>query len=440
MRDLRRYISLLSDTRSRGHYRRHRAARRDPHAYVVKWVDYSNRYGVGYVLDDGSVGCVFRGENGTASSGVVLREGEHHIRRKAIAEKSRQPTEKYDQARQLVSQRGPHVEFYETCNPDANSPYLRDGGVSRVAVSPDMFAVKMENGVPHVKVDLAQGMERARSDAEKVKRVKLVDRFGKYMIGILGSQSEEDDMEDSKDNNQQNGATTTSSQYIKFYQRLGNVGIWGFGDGAFQFNFPDHTKMVISLHHRSDPEALTCQIDFYHLSPYSAKYLAYAGKMHQQGFETRAVVSDDISTYFAALQNTTGSTSAAQLREVLQANAFLEKVEFICHVMGSWGRAGRLGAQVPPYPASALGGREQVGEIFWPGMQEKTWVSSSTSSSSSPSAGCKFAWVTVGAHGGDGDYFSVSLRQAPHTGPGGLECIGAERVLGLTERLRTLAQ
>lgn len=450
MRDLRRYISLLSDTRLRNNYRRQRHARKEPHPYVVKWVDYSNRYGVGYVLDEGSVGCVFRAENGTPSSGVVVRDGEAHIRRKAVAEKARHPLEKYSQAQQLVSQQGPCVEFYENSGPDPNasSRLLRDGGVGRVAVSPEMFAVKIENGAPHVKVDLTQGMERARSDAEKVKRVKLVDRFGKYMIGILGSNTDEDGVEEEVD--ARDGAPTTSSQYIKFYQRLGNVGIWGFGDGSFQFNFPDHTKMVISLHHRSDPEAVTCQIDFYHLSPAAARYLATRGKMHATGFDTRAVVSDDISTYIAALQKT-GSPSAAQLREVLEANAFLEKIDFICHVMASWGRAGRLGAQVLPYagpnsastpaptptPAPAPGGakEEKVGEIFWAGAQEKTWVSSSPSS-----AGCKFAWVTVGAHGAESEYLSVSLKQAPQTGPAGLQCVGAEGVRGLAERLRVLAR
>jgi hypothetical protein len=72
---------------------------------------------------------------------------------------------------------------------------------------------------------------RLKCEAEKVKRVKLVDQFGKYMIGSLGKA--EDD-EDFFANNGATSSTTANGPYVKFYQRLGNVGIWGFGDGGFQ--------------------------------------------------------------------------------------------------------------------------------------------------------------------------------------------------------------
>jgi hypothetical protein len=199
-----------------------------PHAYVIKWVDYTNRYGIGYVLDDGSVGCVFKGENGLPASCVVLRDGERHIRRKARCQEYCGAGEyAYSEVDQLVPRNGKPVEFYENCD---NGP-LESRGVRRVLVPPEVFEVKMSStgsGALGVKVRADAGIECARSEAEKVKRIKLVDQFGKYMIGSLGRHGDEGIMDDEA------YAGRGSDQYIKFYQRLGNVGVWGFGDGAFQ--------------------------------------------------------------------------------------------------------------------------------------------------------------------------------------------------------------
>jgi hypothetical protein len=75
---------MLSNLVNHAPARRRGSSRKQPHAYVIKWVDYTNRYGIGYVLDDGSVGCVFRGENGQPATSVLVRDGENHIRRKAF--------------------------------------------------------------------------------------------------------------------------------------------------------------------------------------------------------------------------------------------------------------------------------------------------------------------------------------------------------------------
>jgi hypothetical protein len=75
---------------------------------------------------------------------------------------------------------------------------------------------------------------RLKCEAEKVKRVKLVDQFGKYMIGSLGRAEDDEDYQEHLANNISAGSTTANGPYVKFYQRLGNVGIWGFGDGGFQ--------------------------------------------------------------------------------------------------------------------------------------------------------------------------------------------------------------
>ena len=199
--------------------RRRTRPTRTAHAYVTKWVDYTHRYGIGYALDDGSVGCLFRGENGQPASGVVIRDGERHFRRKL-----RGPEDAAEEdcagAEQLVPQNGGQVEFYENsgCPDSSDSSFA----VRRVMVPSSVFQVK--SSASSGKIRTTPEIEYAKRDAEKAKRVKLVDQFGRYMIRSLRHGEE--------------GASSSGNgggyQYIKFYQRLGNVGVWGFGDGAFQ--------------------------------------------------------------------------------------------------------------------------------------------------------------------------------------------------------------
>ncbi|PLN82801.1 serine/threonine protein kinase [Aspergillus taichungensis] len=370
--------------------RRRVASRRAPHAYVIKWVDYTNRYGIGYVLDDGSVGCVFKAENGQPASGVVLREGEKHIRRKARShDKQREKPFSYSEADQLVPRNGKLVEFYENCD---NSPECR-GGLRRALISPSLFEVKSSSGSASagIKVRSNSGIDCARADAEKIKRVKLVDQFGKYMIGSLGRHDDETLLEDDL-------ATDNDGQFIKFYQRLGNVGVWGFGDGAFQFNFPDHTKLVISP---GRTRSSSPWIDFYHLSPSAARYLSSKGKMHPSGFDTRAVASDEVGTFLSIAYGTVTSPMDDRIREVLEANSFLQKIVFIKDVAKGWIKQGRLGGQ-PAKPADLGSSTSKPSEVFWEGPQERPH---------SGGSGGKFVWVTVGAPGGDGEYRSVSLKE-----------------------------
>ncbi|EEH46924.1 PLK/PLK1 protein kinase [Paracoccidioides brasiliensis Pb18] len=417
----------------------------DPQPYVVKWVDYTNRYGIGYILDDGSVGCVFRAENGHPASCVVVRDGERHIRRKAHSKAN--PQSSYSDANQLVPRNGKPVEFYENIEPH-NGGYS-GGGTKRVLVHPDAFEVRNHNGPggPGIKVRMNLGVDSARCDAEKVKRVKLVDQFGKYMICSLGRGADEDCP--AEVDRSRNRRLSKIRPYVKFYQRLGNVGIWGFGDGAFQFNFPDHTKLVISLPDRksqTSPKFSPCQADFYHLSPSAARYLSARGKMHPAGFDTRAVISENMNTYLAALSGGTAhpsGISSSRFRDILEANSFHEKINFVKQVLESWVGNGKLGSQVvlqKPIstarttisgkfiPNALISKQDYRGEVFWDGAQEKSWMTAS---------GGKFVWVTVGAQGGDGEYFAVQLKGNPEDGA--VECVGAEKMKDLQEQLMALA-
>lgn len=375
---------MLSNLINHSSSRRRNGPRRQPHAYVIKWVDYTNRYGIGYVLDDGSVGCVFKGENGQPATSVVVRDGEKHIRRKARSVDT--PEGKgipYSEADHLIPRNGSPVEFYE--NDDNISQGCR--GIRRGYISPSLFDPQTSK-VMRLRVNA--GSETDRSDTEKIKRVKLVDQFGKYMIGSLGRHGDEGINDDDL-------STHTSGQFIKFYQRLGNVGIWGFGDGAFQFNFPDHTKLVISP---GRTRSSSPWIDFYHLSPSAARYFAAKGKMHPSGFDTRAIASDEASTFLSIANGASLTSIEDRLREILDANSFIQKITFIKDVLNVWMKYGRLGGR--PSSRSVSGESSPAPEMFWQGTQERAQPGGH---------GTKFVWVTVGAPDGDGEYRSVILKE-----------------------------
>ncbi|KAM5468275.1 Cell cycle serine/threonine-protein kinase cdc5/MSD2 [Microsporum audouinii] len=386
------------------------------HPYVVKWVDYTNRYGIAYVLDEGSVGCVFRGENGYPATGVVVRDGESHLRLKARAKGDPESAIPYTEVDQLVPRDGKPVEFYE--NVEINVDGYSDGTVKRALLPARTFETRRSSP------DKPANVLCTVRSAEKANRVRLVDQFGKYMVGSLGRGA----IEPSK--------SRGSSQYIKFYQRLGNVGVWGFGDGAFQFNFPDHTKLVLYLPERrpTDPSDLvsSCRIDFYHLSPSAARYLVAKGRMHPSGFDTRTVISEPASAYLSAiagLPTRVPGISSERFRDILEANSFPKKLEFITTVIECWTKNKRLGGRVSTSSVSKVNGAIKCTsmDLFWDGAQERSWASAS---------GSKFVWVSVGAQGGDGDYMSVKLQMNQ---AGEVECVGMEGSPQLGTQLQRLA-
>ncbi|KAJ5887238.1 hypothetical protein N7504_011285 [Penicillium tannophilum] len=404
--DLRLMLSNLVSQSTR----RRTGPRKQPHAYVIKWVDYTNRYGIGYVLDDGSVGCVFKGENGQPASSVIVRDGERHIRRKARSvDNGEEKGIPYSEAEYLIPRNGSPVEFYENRDDDL----LGCRGIRRGYISPSLFDPRTSRVM---RLRINAGTEADKSDMEKVKRVKLVDQFGKYMIGSLGRHGDEGN---------DHVSSHTNGQFIKFYQRLGNVGIWGFGDGAFQFNFPDHTKLVISP---GRTRSSSPWIDFYHLSPSAARYFSAKGKMHPSGFDTRAVASDEAATFLSIVNGESLNSIEDRIREILDANSFLQKVSFIKDVLKVWIKHGRLGGR--PMSRSAPG--DVPPEMFWQGTQER---------SQSGSTGTKFVWVTVGAPDGDGEYRSVVLKEGDKEKPEKRAAMDVDKEVDmLKERLRAMGR
>lgn len=178
--------------------------------------------------------------------------------------------------------------------------------------------------------------------------------------------------------------------------------------------------------------------------------------MHPSGYDTRAVTTDSASNYFASLfgeRSAVTNSTKDKFQDILEANSFSEKVDFIIEVLESWIANGRLGGRIlsrPPSSSAAFSFQASISrsistsstyqtslsannldtisqgsaDMFWVGAQEKSWTA--------PSGG-KFVWVTVGAQGGDRKYMSLSLKSG-----GEIETVGDEEVAGLKDKLKSL--
>ncbi len=310
---------------------------------VVKWVDYTNKFGIGYILANGTVGCVFKGDGSTPPTCVVVADAETHLKKRK--------TPKYPEKHQMVPKRCSPIEFIENCG---------DDGLKRVLVQPSHYQVKVSpEGLPD---RLAIGTDT--HDFEKRKKLCLWDKFAKYMTQTLGKSEETNLSTESDSTVSKPSRRSVAGPFVKFYQRLGNVGIWGFADGSFQFNFPDHTKLVVSDSGR--------WLDFYHL-PLAAARALRAGQVLDPG------VLAERSVLCCPTAAMLGSGRDEEFRSLVRENELKAKVAFVRDVVGIWIQGGGLGC---------MGRRKGM---KWDGMMEK---------------GGKLVWVSVGARGGDVRYES----------------------------------
>jgi hypothetical protein len=187
---------------------------------VVKWVDYTNKFGLGYILSNGSIGCIFR--DCIALSGsttgripptcVVILGAEKHLQNRGNLS--------YTDRHQLVPISGPNIEFYENKGEE---------GISRVTINPRDFTVRpSQNGDPG-------RLTRGRDEYDDRKREKIVlwNKFAKYMTTYGRDQDYPFD-ETLQRTPYDRSEKTSEANVVTFYQRFGDVGCWGFGDGHFQ--------------------------------------------------------------------------------------------------------------------------------------------------------------------------------------------------------------
>ncbi|XP_044714852.1 kinase [Hirsutella rhossiliensis] len=342
-----------------------------PHPHVVvKWVDYTNKFGLGYILNDGSVGCILRDVPTTEGvktamlppAGVFIRGAEKHILRRQ--------DESYPDRSQPIPMTEP-IKFFENNG---------EGGLAEVSVSPEQFRVAVGEDGTAGKMNPGKDIYQHR----KRERIILWKKFANYMIAY-GRDEAAPAEEAEAAGVMSPGRRDTTAELVTFYQRFGDVGCWVFCDGHLQFNFPDHTKIVL------DATGTWCH--FWHLPQEAAERLATTGTIGAAALDDRATLTYPLQTLLnfqskpSAARSARASTSRRrpeidpEMQGIPAANDFRRKVEFIRNVVREWVANEGLG--------NSSMSRET--RLRWTGFRE-------TVNATIPQ---KHVWVTIGARWGD---------------------------------------
>jgi serine/threonine protein kinase len=340
-----------SDVHATGSVRNRRMKARIPYPRVDKWVDYSSRHGISYILTDGTLGMIMRSsdDNLRPSSCVVVRNAQiHTVNRAKGVEHQYVP-----QGREARD-----VEFYEQIS--------RLAPMKRLNVPPRKFLLDMKGQSSQTAAANAVQETLVDGELERFKEVALLDKFGKYMNKRY---------DDTEAETAPASRAEPSEHLIHFYQRVGNVGVWRFADGGMQFNFPDHTKVTIYAEQRPLSRVSEFDADLVHLDPEDAKSLAAHGRLTTDSLERRGLMT-------LSLKEILSDSLRGFEMDVVKSNEVKEKLSWIRAVVGCWLKEGGLGQM----------GQEKLG---WSGLQERR-----------DDKKVKLQWVTVGRPGGDGDVVS----------------------------------
>ncbi|KAK0876716.1 Cell cycle serine/threonine-protein kinase cdc5/MSD2 [Friedmanniomyces endolithicus] len=244
--------------------------------FVSRWVDYSRKHGVGYVMSDGTVGCIINAsaKNNTPVTHILVRNGQRWL-----------------------SRVGKEFERIEAVPLEI----LEDRGG-------DGIMRKVYKGLGSVK----EGPLAVEAERRKTLSVLWV-KFGRYMCSALDG--------DEVDGSRNDG------NFVRFYQRIGSVGIWAFADGSLQVQFPDHTKLVLSA--SGTHISATC------ISPEAAAYLASRADLLPHHISSREIFDDSVQ----ALLHEGGRIRA----RVVKANALAAKLGFVLRVVEQLSRNHGLG-------------------------------------------------------------------------------------------------
>ena len=161
--------------------------------FVSRWVDYSRKHGVGYVLSDGTVGCIINatakpGQAPTPVTHVLVRNGQRWLK-------------KVHQNKEFTGIEQVPLEIFEDRDVE---------GIKR----------KVYKGLGSVK----EGPLLVEAERRRTLSVLWV-KFGRYMCQSLDGSEDSGSSSHDQDN------------FVRFYQRIGNVGVWAFADGCLQVSF-----------------------------------------------------------------------------------------------------------------------------------------------------------------------------------------------------------
>ncbi|CAK4030849.1 Serine threonine- kinase plo1 [Lecanosticta acicola] len=288
--------------------------------FVSRWVDYSRKHGVGYVLSDGTVGCIINAshkpnQSPTPVTHVLVRNGQSWL-------------SKVGKNKDFAGIDQVPLEIFEDCNED---------GIKR----------KIYKGLGSVK----DGPLLAEAERRRTMSVLWV-KFGRYMCQSLDGDED--------------GERGHGENFVRFYQRIGSVGVWAFADGCLQVHFPDHTKLVLS----ADGQHLS----FTALTTEATAHLSHNGDLLPQHVNSRQLHQDSIQ----ALLHEGGRVR----QRVIKANQLSEKLNFVLQVANQWTANEGLGR----LDEDLVEGAEK---LYWEGLTVKDQNAR------------KVERVTVGRFGGD---------------------------------------
>jgi hypothetical protein len=191
-----------------------------PHI-VVKWVDYTNKFGLGYVLNDGSVGCILRSipSSDVSNPGklppayLLVHDAERHFMRR--------DDPNYKARHQIVPMKE-GIFFYENNG---------ENGISRVRVAPENFMLPVNPDGTVGKLSAGKDIY----DHRKRERIVLWKKFANYMMAY-GREMESPEQTDEVAIRIPTITDTSAAppDVVTFYQRFGDVGCWMFSDGHMQ--------------------------------------------------------------------------------------------------------------------------------------------------------------------------------------------------------------
>lgn len=391
-----RTMAFISPTRDKAHA--------TPPQIVVKWVDYTNKFGLGYILNDGSIGCILRSiqVESSSSAGDADKESSHlppaclliHGAERHIL---RREDPSYVDRHQIVpmsSSGNEGIYFYE------NNGEL---GLERVRVDPNRFRVAVD---PRTGAAGKLSAGKDVYDHRKRERIVLWKKFANYMLAY--GRELDGGMDERAHEHARKPAAVTPvdhsvipSDVVTFYQRFGDVGCWVFCDGHLQFNFPDHTKIVL------DAAGVWCH--FWHLPAEAAQRMAATGLLEEAALDERSVLSYPLQTLLnfgvgtsssASASSVTGGTTTSssrrrpvirpELQNIPAANDFRRKVEFVRGVVREWVTNGGMGNS----------DMSRARRLRWTGTRETLkQVPGTTTPTAVPAS--KHVWVTIGARQGD---------------------------------------
>ncbi|EGP87464.1 uncharacterized protein MYCGRDRAFT_42170 [Zymoseptoria tritici IPO323] len=270
--------------------------------FVSRWVDYSRKHGIGYVLSNGTVGCIINASTSRSDPSkthpvthVLARNGQYWLNR-------------ISRDKKFTNLDAVPLQFFE------------DHGAAGLQR-------KVFKGLGSVK----EGPLADEAERRRVLAVLWV-KFGRYMCQSLEGSTSETDTQAEEDvpPPSSHGADANKEEvFVRFYQRLGGVGVWVFADGCVQVHFPDHTKFVLSSLARSVSATL--------LSIEGAAQAAKGKELLPAHVNSRMVVQDSVGELLA----TSGPGRVRQ--RLVRVNRVREKLDFVGLVVEQWERNGGLG-------------------------------------------------------------------------------------------------